>query len=89
LTAVTAALIRRCPEQQTVESLGRSLTAGSPASAGRDSARRRPPADPGAVATGRASSAPAGHPGARPPAQCRPWAARLSSFPRRTGRCGF
>ena len=79
----------RCLGQQTVGYLGRGLTARSSASAGRDSARCRPPAGPSAVATGRASSAPAGHPEARPPAQCRPWAARLSSFPRRTGRCGF
>jgi len=72
LAAVTAALIRRCLGQQTVGYLGRGLTARSPASAGRDSARCRPPAGPSAVATGRASSAPAGHTGARPPAQCRP-----------------
>ena len=44
--------------------LGRGPTARSPASAGRDSARCRPPAGPSAVATGRASSAPAGHTGA-------------------------
>jgi len=69
---VTAALILRCPEQQTAESLGHSLTAGSPASAGRDSARRRPPDGPGAVAAGRASPAPAGHPWARPPASAGP-----------------
>ena len=89
LAVVTAALIGRCLRQQTEGYLGRGPTARSPASAGRDSARCRPPAGPSAVATGRASSAPAGHPEARPPAQCRPWAARLSSFPRRTGRCGF